>query len=133
MKIFLRYTFNSPVAPTSHCAAKTFLSQPIEDLVTNEKVIPCSMRTLFTYLADACNFRLSFDPWGDAFHQSSHFGRALFVPSVKLLMTLCEAQSCVLCRSHIIGRLSQTFACSRNASFPHDTTAIISSEPKFIR
>ena len=48
----------------------------------------------------------------------------------------CEAQLCVLCQSGI-GRLSHTVACSRNASFTHDTTAIISrhsiSEPKFIR
>ena len=47
----------------------------------------------------------------------------------------CEAQLCVLCQSRI-GRMSQTIACSRNASFTHDTTAIISrhfiSKPKFI-
>ena len=44
--------FHRPVAPTSHGPPKTFLPQPIKDLVPTRKVIPCCVwLMLFKYLS----------------------------------------------------------------------------------
>ena len=87
-----RYSFATPSIVRSRQQVmpppKTFLSQPIKDLVPSKKVISCCVRVLFKYLTHAWDFWLSFDPERDNFHQSSHFQMALFISAILFFLAL---------------------------------------------